>query len=45
MVEHNPIEQTFSKENGGKMVPEGRKGNIALDIQRPLYELGPNWEF
>lgn len=35
---------------GGKMLnskpkPEARPGNIALDIDRPLFNEGPNWEF
>ncbi len=35
---------------GGKMLnakpkPEARPGNIALDIERPLFNEGPNWEF
>ena len=29
----------------GKPEAESRMGNIALDIKRPLYEKGPNWEF
>jgi hypothetical protein len=28
-----------------KPEPEGRKGNIALDVDRPLFEKGPNWDF
>ncbi len=30
---------------GSKPKPEARPGNIALDILRPLYESGPNWDF
>lgn len=28
-----------------KPKPEGRPGNIALDVDRPLFEKGPNWDF
>jgi hypothetical protein len=29
----------------GKPAPKGREGNIALDIERPLFEKGPNLNF
>lgn len=28
-----------------KPKPEARPGNIALDVKRPLFEKGPNWDF
>ena len=28
-----------------KPIPEARPGNIALDIERPLFNEGPNWDF
>jgi hypothetical protein len=30
---------------GKKPEAEARKGNIALEVDRPLYVKGPNWEF
>ena len=30
---------------GTKPKPEARPGNIALDVGRPLFESGPNWDF
>ena len=37
-------------ENSAKMLTqkpkaEGRPGNIALDVPRPLFEKGPNYDF
>ena len=29
----------------GKPLPVARPGNIALDVGRPLFEKGPNWNF
>ena len=36
--------------SGGKILEtkpkaEARPGNIALDIERPLFNKGPNWDF
>lgn len=28
-----------------KPKPEARPGNIALEVGRPLFESGPNWDF
>ena len=49
------VESTIEKDpnvsvEGGKILdekpkPEARPGNIALDVPRPLYEKGPNYEF
>ncbi len=40
MVEQNPIETKSSKVDATrqKPEPEARKGNIALDVERPLFE-------
>lgn len=47
MVEAKPIETKSSKVDAtrAKPEPEARRGNIALDIPRPLYEDGNNWDF
>ena len=35
-----------SKAGGNKKpAAEGRLGNIALDVHRPLFESGPHWNF
>ena len=44
-MERTPIEAKSSKALGDKPEPVGRKGNIALDVRRPLFEKGPNWDF
>jgi len=44
-VERTPIEAKSSKSLGNKPEAVGRKGNIALDVHRPLFAKGPNWEF
>jgi len=28
-----------------KPLAEARKGNMALEVGRPLFNKGPNWEF
>ncbi len=40
MVEQNPIEAKSSKVDATrqKPEPEARKGNIALDVERPLFD-------
>lgn len=47
MVEAKPILTQSSKVDAtrAKPEPEARKGNIALDIARPLFEEGNNWDF
>ena len=47
MVESKPIEAKSSKIDAtrSKPEPEARKGNIALDVDRPLFEEGNNWDF
>lgn len=47
MVEATPIEAVSSKIDATRQKPEpqARKGNIALDVGRPLYEQGNNWDF
>ena len=47
MVESKPIEAVSSKVDASKQKPqpEARKGNIALDVERPLFEQGNNWDF
>lgn len=47
MVESKPIEAVSSKVDATRTKPEpqARKGNIALDVQRPLFEEGNNWDF
>lgn len=47
MVEARPIETVSSKvdKTRQKPQPEARDGNIALDVERPLYERGNNWDF
>lgn len=47
MVEATPIEAKSSKVDATNRKPqaEARKGNIALDVERPLYEEGNNWDF
>ena len=40
MVEQNPIEAKSSKVDATRQKPEpqARKGNIALDVERPLFD-------
>ena len=47
MVEAKPIEAISSKVDATRQKPEAqaRKGNIALDVERPLFEEGNNWDF
>ena len=47
MVEPVPIEAKSSKVDATrqKPEPEARKGNIALDVERPLFNQGDNWDF
>ena len=47
MVEATPIEATSSKLDATrqKPAPQARKGNIALDVERPLFDQGNNWDF
>ena len=47
MVEAKPIEAVSSKVDASRQKPaaQARKGNIALDIDRPLFEQGNNWDF
>ena len=47
MVEATPIEAVSSKVDATRQKPEAqaRAGNIALDIERPLYNEGNNWDF
>ena len=47
MVELNPIEAKSSKVDATNRKPEAqaRQGNIALDVERPLFEQGDNWDF
>lgn len=37
--------QFIGKMLDAKPKPEGRPGNIALDVERPLFDKGPNWDF
>ena len=47
MVEPKPIEAVSSKVDATRQKPEpqARKGNIALDVSRPLFDEGNNWDF
>ena len=47
MVEATPIEATSSKLDASRPKPaaQARKGNIALDVERPLFDQGNNWDF
>ena len=45
MVESTPITAQSNKLQNNKPKPEARKGNMALDIERPLFENGNNWDF
>lgn len=52
MVEREPILHQGRGRGGRgantalpKPAPVPRPGNIALDIERPLFDAGPNWDF
>lgn len=45
MVEANPIERVSKKTDAIRAKAVARQGNIALDVDRPLYESGKKWDF
>jgi len=47
MVESAPIATQSSKVDANRKKPnaQARQGNIALDVARPLFEQGNNWDF
>ena len=45
MVESNPITAQTTKAENNKPKPEARKGNMALEVERPLFSEGNNWDF
>ena len=45
MVEATPILTQSNKAANNKPKPEARKGNTALDVERPLFKNGKNWDF
>ena len=47
MVTADPIEAKHSKSDASrpKVRAQARDGNIALDVERPLFEQGNNWDF
>ena len=45
MVESNPVTAQTTKAENNKPKPEARKGNMALEVERPLFNEGNNWDF
>ena len=45
MVESTPITAQSTKAENNKPKPEARKGNMALEMERPLFKTGNNWDF
>ena len=42
---HTPITAQSNKAANNKPKPEARKGNVALEVERPLFQAGNNWDF
>ena len=45
MVDSTPIVAQSNKAMNNKPKPEARKGNMALEVERPLFKTGNNWDF